>query len=211
MRVFAFYYISFNLVFAPDMSIYKTTSDNDLLLLLKQDDRYAFEELYERYWLSLYNVAYKRLKEREASKDIVQDVFGDFWHKRHNKEINNLLPYLHTAVRYKIYTLLAKGHATAHFIEPFEHMMVSPFTADGSLADKELKTIFADWLQSLPEKRREIFRLRYMEEISTRAIGLKMNISQKTVQNQLAIAFQNLRNLMGIWIVIAIIVLSHLR
>lgn len=210
MRVFAFYYISFNLVSVPDMSIYKTTSDNDLLLLLKQDDRYAFEELYERHWLSLYNVAYKRLKEREASKDIVQDVFADLWLKRNTKEISKLLPYLHTAVRYKIYTLLAKGHATTHFIEPFENMMASQFTADGYLADKELKSIFADWLQRLPEKRREIFRLRYIEEIPTRAIGLKMNISQKTVQNQLAIAFQNLRNLLGFLIVMVVILLSHL-
>ncbi|HEY0669317.1 MAG TPA: sigma-70 family RNA polymerase sigma factor [Sphingobacteriaceae bacterium] len=180
------------------MSIYKTTPDNDLLLLLKQDDRYAFEELYERHWLSLYNVAYKRLKEREASKDIVQDVFADFWLKRNTKEISKLLPYLHTAVRYKIYTLLAKGHATTHFIEPFENMMASPFTADGYLADKELKSVFSYWLQTLPEKRREIFRLRYIEEISTQDIGTKLNISQKTVQNQLGIAFQNLRNFIAI-------------
>lgn len=187
------------------MSSCKTTSDTDLLLLLKQNDRSAFEELYERHWLSLYNVAFKRLNERETSKDIVQDVFADLWHRRSTKQIDKLLPYLHTAVRYKIYTLLSKGRATSHFIEPFENMMASPFTADGYLADKELKSVFADWMQTLPEKRREIFRLRYMEEISTQAIGLKMNISQKTVQNQLGIAFQNLRNFISLCITFVVL------
>lgn len=184
------------------MPIYKTTPDSDLLKLVKQNDQLAFEELYERHWLSLYNIAFKRLNEKETSKDLVQDVFTDLWHKRHKKDISRLLPYLHTAVRYKVYTLVSKGRATAHFIEPFENMFTSALTADGYLADKELMSVFTQWLGTLPEKRREIFRLRYLEEISTRAIALRMNISQKTVQNQLAIAFHNLRSFIGLWLIV---------
>ena len=44
-----------------------------------------------------------------------------------------------------------------------------------------------------PEKRREIFRLRYIEEFSTKEIAEELNLSQKTVQNQLLIGQGSLR------------------
>jgi len=188
------------------MSEYSHLTDLELLQLMKWDDWAAFDELYERYWLSLYNIAYKRLKDTETSKDLVQDVFADFWQKRGTSVIENLQPYLHTAIRYKIYTLLSKGHATAHFVEPFENMAYSPLTAESRFDEKELLRIVELFMLTLPEKRREIFRLRFIENISTREISQQLNISQKTVQNQSLFALQSLRTYMNNVLKLAIIV-----
>ncbi|MFA4870100.1 MAG: sigma factor [Pedobacter sp.] len=99
---------------SPDINI----TDQELLLLIKENDYAAFDKLYGRHWRSVYDVAYKRLKDQNTSKDIVQDIFVDLWDKRKSKQIIDLVPYLHTAVRYKIYSLLAKNKATPHFVEP---------------------------------------------------------------------------------------------
>lgn len=167
--------------------------DAELLILLKEDNQSAFEEIYNRHWLSLFNIAYKRLKDKEISKDITHDVFASLWDKRHIYHIDDLLPYLHTAVRNKIYTLLSKGLAPAHFVEPFENMGVSPLTADRFFEESELRRIVALWIDTLPAKRREIFRLRFLEELSTKEISERLNISQKTVQNQLLNGVDGLR------------------
>jgi len=175
------------------MSLIHSLNDHELLALLKTGDRTAFEELYERHWLSLYNIAFKRLKDRDGSKDIVHDVFADLWDKRFTYNIKDLLPYLHTAVRNAVYTLLSKGRSTAYFVEPFENMAVSTLTADGFFDEKQLRKLILMWMETLPAKRREIFRLRFLEERSTREISEQLNISQKTVQNQLLTAVNELR------------------
>ncbi|HTN08317.1 RNA polymerase sigma factor [Agriterribacter sp.] len=167
-------------------------SDEQLFLLIKQDSRSAFDELYNRHWYTLFNIAYKRLRSKENCSDIVQDIFTDLWNKRTLKHIENVAAYLSTAVRYKVYTLLSEGKAGINFVQPFENL-VSSTTADSSFNEKEIKHLLFLWMQTLPEKRREIFRLKYYEGASTRQISEHLNISQKTVQNQLLLAFQDLR------------------
>lgn len=168
-------------------------SNEELFLQIKQGSKTDFKVLYERNWLSLYNVAFKRLKDPETCRDLVQDIFADLWDKREQKDIVAVLPYLHSAVRYKIYTLLSKGKAMPHFVEPFENMFVSHLNADSYFNEKELFNLLHLWMETLPLKRREIFRLKMIEQKSTLEISKELNISQKTVQNQLLLAFQNLK------------------
>lgn len=168
-------------------------TDYELLALLKTGDRAAFSEIYDRHWLSLYNIAYKRLKDRETSQDLVHDVFADLWDKRLTYNIKEMLPYLHTAVRNAIYSLLSKGHASAFFVEPFENMAISTLTADSFFDEKQLRKLMLLWMETLPSKRREIFRLRFLEGLSTREISEQLKVSQKTVQNQLLLAVNDLR------------------
>lgn len=181
----------------PDSSF----TDQELLLLIKENNYAAFDRLYGRHWRSVYDVAYKRLKDPDLSKDIVQDIFVDLWDKRKSKQIIDLIPYLHTAVRYKIYTLLAKNKATPHFVEPFEAMARSPFEADAHFGKEELEQVLHTWLQTLPAKRAEIFRLRFMEDITTKEISIRLNIPQKTVQNQLNLARHDLKDYLSYFMI----------
>lgn len=169
-----------------------TNSDKELFQLIKEDDRLAFDELYNRYWLPLFNKAYKRLRDKEACCDILQDIFADLWNKRATREIENISAYFNGALKNKIFTLLAEGKASGFFVQPFENM-VSASSADSSFNQKEINHLLYLWMQSLPERRREIFRMKYYEGASTRFISEQLNISQKTVQNQLLLAFNDLR------------------
>ncbi len=187
------------------MEGYANFSDADLLLQLKKDAYAAFDEIYRRHWYTLYTIAYKRLGNREQCKDIVQDIFTDLWNNRQIKEIRQLTAYLHTAVRYKIYSILAKGLAGRMFTEPFEHIAGPSFNADSPLQEKEFAQLLSNWLQMLPEKRKEIFVLRYLEDKSTKEISDTLEISQKTVQNQLITATNQLRDYLGKTIILIVL------
>src|SRR5476651_579260 len=87
---------------------YKKISDNELLNLLKESDHYAYNEIYHRYFYLTYVHAYKKLRDEEQAKDIVQDVFASLWFKRDfNLPQSNLAGYLFTAIRNKIFDLFA--------------------------------------------------------------------------------------------------------
>ncbi|MDF2432644.1 MAG: hypothetical protein JWP44_2275 [Mucilaginibacter sp.] len=74
-------------------------SDQQLILLLKQDKLSAFREIYARYWKKLYSEAYKRLKSKELAEEVVQEIFTNFWLKRQSLQITTTINgYLYLAV-----------------------------------------------------------------------------------------------------------------
>lgn len=66
--------------------------------------------------------------------------------------------------------------------------------ANNLVVEKELKALAEAWLQTLPGKRKEIFLLYYRENLSTKEIAERLGITQKTVQNQINTASNELRN-----------------
>jgi len=168
-------------------------SDIELYNSMKAGSQKAYDQIYARYWQKLYTETHRRLKNVELVEEIVHDVFIDLWEKREKKQIEHLYRYLVTAVRYSVFTNYKKKKSLPYFEEPLEHMALSYLEADSLLNVKELKNCVAIWLTMQPEKRAEVFRLKYMEDLSTREISEHLGISQKTVQNQLITSFASLR------------------
>lgn len=165
----------------------------ELLQSLSAGDRSSFEEIFNRYWGSLFDTAYKRLKDKDQCKDIIQDVFADLWTRREKVVIGNLSAYLHTAIRFQVFKLAAKNKVSPKFIELFESIASSPYHPEGELEEKEMEELAQAWIDSLPDKRRQIFLLYFRENQSTREIAEKLGITQKTVQNQLGSAIRDIK------------------
>jgi len=174
-------------------SVYTSWSDTQLIASMTAGDKAAFDEIYERYWKKLYNESFKRLRSIEQVEELVQSVFVDLWTKTERKNVQNIYAYLVTAVRYQVYMLYKKGQTLPQFEEPLEHMAVSYSSADSLLNEKEIRSYIAIWLALQPEKRGEIFRMKFMDERTTKEISEKLGISQKTVQNQVITSHTNLR------------------
>ena len=82
---------------------YSQRLDSDLFGLVKQDDAKAFEELYNRYWPSLVNAAYKRLNSREKEEVLVKHIFVDIYQRRTTIDLAiSLEVYLNEALKFKI-------------------------------------------------------------------------------------------------------------
>jgi RNA polymerase sigma-70 factor (ECF subfamily) len=168
-------------------------TDNELLDLLSQDNRNAFELLYKRYWPTLYDAAHQRLKNNQQAEDIVQDIFINLWTRRAHLKIDNLPAYLCTAVRFRVFNYVHRDLAAEAFYEPFEAMAAHHAGADGQLLEKEMMQLVEAYAKSLPEKRRRIFLMHLTGNLSTREIADQLRVSQKTVQNQLGTALHGLR------------------
>jgi RNA polymerase sigma-70 factor (ECF subfamily) len=181
------------------------SSDKELLHLLSQDDRIAFEEIYKRYWSVLFDAAYRRTKNIDQCKDIVQDVFADLWKRRGKVDIENLSAYLHTAVRFQVFKLFSAQKSSPAFLELFDTITSTQYSSDHELYEKELADLYDAWILSLPEKRKMIFLMHYRDKLSTREIAERLNISQKTVQNQLGIATNDIHDklIMSVYLVLS--------
>ncbi len=167
-------------------------NDGLLLLQLQEGKESAFNILYKKYWEQTYSNAYKRLKDKDQAKDIVQEIFISIWLKKENP-IENLPAYLSIAVRNQVLKLVEKNKNICPFLDILENISSQSPKADANILWQEFYSTYEMLLTTLPPKRQQIFRLRFNEDIPTKAIADQMGISRKTVQNQLGKAIEQLR------------------
>jgi RNA polymerase sigma-70 factor (family 1) len=170
----------------------KNISDNDLLMALKAGDKTAFNALYDRYWSVLFRLAFRILERHDASKDVVQEVFVSFFEKHSKRDISNVKAYLLQSTKYQCFMQLRAGKLTAKHIERMENVITCNLVDEEIEAD-ELQKAIDHQIASLPEKCREVFELSRVEELTNKKIAERLNISQKTVENQITKALRTLR------------------
>src|ERR1700744_2266685 len=168
-------------------------NDIELLQQIHDGNAHAFDLLYEKYWATAYSAAYKRLKDHDQAKDVVQDIFVHIWTKRETITILNFPAYLSVAVRNRVFKSLARQKDMHPFLEVLENLPATYLQADSNVLWKDFFKSYEALLNSLPPQRQAIFRMKFQEDIPTKDIADQLGISRKTVQNQLSIAFDQLR------------------
>jgi len=175
-----------------------TLSDQEILTLIRQGDRVAFSELYNRYWRLLYQTAWNVLRDQESCMEVTQEIFVWIWDHRSGLQINSLPGYLRAAVKYKVTDILRSNKAReACFVNLDELDAANLLFDDDPLELKELKALIAQMSSKLPARARTIFELSRNEQLTNREIAKKLGISEKTVENQITIAIKKLRIAMG--------------
>lgn len=169
------------------------TNDAELLQQVEQGSKHAFNVLYEKYWSQTYSNAYKRLKDDDQAKDVVQEIFTHIWLKKETLHIDNLPAYLNIAVRNRVFKLIEKQKLIHPFFDILETMPATYLQADANLLWKEFFRSYEALLMALPPKRQLIFRLRFQEDLPTKDIATQLGLCRKTVQNQLGKAIEQLR------------------
>jgi RNA polymerase sigma factor (sigma-70 family) len=167
-------------------------TDQELLGQMAIGSELAFSSLYKRYWEKAYVTAARKLDDKELAKEIVHDIFLDLWKRRQELVITHFSAYLNKAVNYRIINVLIQRKDT-FFFDILENPQQSFYEADLAIREKELIDLVSSWIEALPEKRREIFVKHYFQHLTTEEIASSMQISRKTVQNQLSLSIQYLR------------------
>lgn len=171
--------------------VFPLISDLDLLSSIKMDDRKAFETLYKRYAEKLYHSAYNLLRNKEVCEDIVQELFVNLWAKRHQLMIADLPSYLKMATKNRVVSYIRTKKVSLD-ITLVEDLIVEHFSSNPAF-EKDIQRILQNNISQLPVKCREVFTLSRIEYLSNKQIAERLNISIKTVENQMTIALRHLR------------------
>jgi len=181
------------------MSILQGYSDQQLVALLKVGSEPAFNEIYSRYGLPLYYQANQLLRDEDASKDLVQELFITLWSNIDQLRPDvNLAGYLYVAVRNRVFKLIEKGRVRNDYLTAIANYVaeVSTETMD-DLDEKELSLLLQQEIDRLPPRMKEVFELSRKENLSHREIAEKLGISDKTVKKQINNVLKILRVKLG--------------
>ena len=139
---------------SPDHS-----QDSQLLQKIAEGCQQSFNTLYEKHWENTYVSAYKRLKDVDMAKDVVQEILTHIWFKRETLQINNLPAYLHVAVRNRVFKQVAREKLTHPYYSVIETLPSLYPKTDSNLQTREFFKAYEALVNTLPPKKQRIFRL----------------------------------------------------
>jgi RNA polymerase sigma-70 factor (family 1) len=171
----------------------------ELILNLKNGEKGAFRELFNIYGPRIYRFALGYLKNRPDAEELMQDVFLKIWEKRdHLDPAQNVKAYIFKVAVNCIYDFIRKKNIE----RAFEDFSKKNFQAGDESTWHEV--IWNDMLSKLnilvdklPEQRRIIFLMSREKGLTNQQIADKLNLSKRTVENQLYRATQYLKENLG--------------
>ncbi len=170
-------------------------SETSLLEAIREGNETAFEMIFKEYYQALCRYAHSFLQDREEAEEVVQASFLGIWEKRTSLFITtSLKAYLYQSIRNRCLNVIKHGKVKQAHAQQEVYMRVNhaESTSDTVLSNELEKKIYAA-MQVLPEQCRLVFKLSRFEELKYQEIADQLNISVKTVENQIGKALKLMR------------------
>src|ERR1700760_1416914 len=161
------------------------------------DDQKAYKELFTTLYSSMFLFAKSMVKSKEAAEEIVSDVFIKIWERRRELEkIDNLKVYLYVSTRNPALNYISlRKRSPPNPLDEFQTEFTSIyFDPEQLLITADMLALIRRSIDQLPPKCKIIFKLVKEDGLKYREVAEILNISVKTVENQLAIALQKIGN-----------------
>ncbi len=169
--------------------------DQDSFVLyqrLSRGDQAAMKDIFTNHFDEVYRAIYRFVRQREVSEDLAQEVFLKLWRKRGAIQIKQTFKgYLMTMAYHEAMAYLRKSSPIHSTEDLSQH--AGGYDGHDDVVKLELEEKIGSSVDGLPPRCRSIFLLSRFEGKSYREIGQIMDISVKTVENQMAKALKTLR------------------
>lgn len=177
------------------MDRYRDFADQELVDLLKQGDHDAFTEIYARHAAKILYQVKQMLRDDDAAKDIIQELFVRIWERAENiRPGADLKGYLYVAARNAVFQFIKKGKVKNDYLASLSGFCNELNAGEQIVFDEEeiYARIDAE-IAILPEKMRAVFELSRKAQLSYRQIAEELGITEHTVKSQVSNALRILR------------------
>lgn len=156
----------------------------------------AFEDIFKTHFKALYAYAYTIVKDEIIAEEVVQSVFLRLWEKRLGLTVHtSIKAFLYRSVYNESLNYHKHQKVKAAYQQHQVYIRGNDVGDDPSdrvqMKDLERRLEFA--MNKLPEACRTIFQMSRFENLKYREIAEQLNISIKTVENQMGKALKILR------------------
>ena len=161
----------------------KALDDKELTERLFEGKKWAFEEIYNRYWKTLLSQAYHQLGVWEEAEELVQEVFISIWRRREEVSIQNLKLYLVLSVKNKVYDFIKSRINYRKYQEYLIFQEIKDNQDTENIVNyHELTLAMEKVLSQLPEKSAAVFRKSRFENKSVKQIAEELELTSKAVE-----------------------------
>ena len=170
--------------------------DRELLLKIREGDYQAFRALFYKYYKNLFIMLYYRTQDKDLADELAQQTFVKVWLKRKSlRPHKSFSAYINTLSSNLLKDYFRHQNVRQNYAARLPQLHIST-TEDPQhdLAGKELQQAIQHIVNhKLAPKCRQIFILSRVEDLSNDDIAHLLQISKKTVENQVYKALKILR------------------
>ncbi len=170
-------------------------SESNLIDLIREGNERAFDQAFILHFKKLHAYARTFVRDGEIAEELVQNVFCRVWEKRTQLNADGYLrSYLYRAVHNECLNHLkhqkVRESFSVHYSKQMEH---NEADLSNEIHAGELQKQVHRAVNELPEQCRAIFQMSRFEQLKYHQIAEQLNISVKTVENQMGKALKILR------------------
>ena len=151
-----------------------------------------FEDIYLQHYARMYRLARTMLYDADESKDVVSDIFDRLLRDGDRPQKDRMEGYLMTAVRNRCRDVLNRKsmqeRVEKHFLQESMQSQIVSMNDDDRL-ERLMQFIEAE----LPPLSQQIFRLRFLSEMSYEEVAQAAGVSKVTVYNHLSQSLQRIK------------------
>ena len=181
-------------------------TDHQLLELIAEGNQAAFMQIYDRYWKKVFTIANNRINKLEDAEDIVNDVFASLWANRKKIQIVSLENYLATASKYCVFSKIKLQNKEKEYAASLPQQSFVTDSCENSVHYKRMLIQVKKEVEKLPSKCQLIFKYSREQGLSVKEIATILQLSPKTVENQIGKAIKllrvSLRTMLPFWLIL---------
>ncbi len=183
------------------VQVTKKKRDQKLAILIddaKSGDRTCMEELVILHHKEIFRMVYYRTGSQMDAEDLTQEIFIRMSKKlRQLRDPDRFRGWLHLIALNQIKDFYRKRHLLFFFSNPndFEENELTPKTdnPEKQVLEKQFWLHFFELTQKMPRMEREVFTLRYLDQLSIREIAETLKRNESTVKTHLYRALKKFR------------------
>ncbi len=160
-------------------------TDEELYHFVKDNDRLAFTELYERYKRPLLVYVLKKVN-KQTAEDIVHDLLSKLWINRDNIDVHGrFVGYIFKALRNMVIDHMSRLSHSQRYLHSLDSSAEhhANILTDYKLREESFLINMEQLLNKYSSNAQTIVKLR-MQGYHNHEIAKKLNLSEKTVRNQ---------------------------
>ncbi len=173
-------------------------TEKDIIEDVKTGKASAFDALYRIYCDRLYSFAFSVLKSKEDAEEVVQSTFFKIWERR--QSINN-------EYNFKSFLFTIAYNVTVDILrvrlkeKKYRDNILDKATSNYNLEEKiefgDLLDCVQQIVKELPPRKKEIYQLSRVEQLSYKEIAERLGISVKTVENGINFSIKFIKSRLG--------------
>ncbi len=170
-------------------------ADDDLLLQqMKDGHEGALKLFHDRYARFLYLEALQLLGREDEAKDVVQDFFADFWHKKRYQSVQgNVKGYFYKAVRNLALDILKSRKSKALLYHRMAAAADTFSDHNDPAENRQLRQELGEAVRALPTQQAKVFDMAIIAGKKRKEISSELGLKDNTVKTHLAEAIKTLR------------------
>lgn len=174
----------------------KQNKQNTSLIIsaLKKGDEHIFKSIYDNYKKALTAFINGYTKDQAQTDDIIQDTFIKLWNAKENLDKNtSISSYLHKTAYNTFIDKYRKKKREHSMLDGWLYKRLMQMVDENEEVKNKKIILVREAIDKLPPKCKEIFVLSKYENLKYIEIAEHLNISTKTVESQMRIAFNIIR------------------